>query len=75
MKCVICKTGETYLGQAIVTLSRGNATFVVKGVPAQVCSNCGEEYVDSATTAHLLAEVNSAAKTGVQVDIREYAAT
>jgi hypothetical protein len=28
-------------------------TLVVKDVPAQVCDNCGEEYVDADVTARL----------------------
>ncbi len=51
MKCVVCKHGETRPGTTTVTLTRGETTLVVKGVPACVCSNCGEEYVDDATTA------------------------
>jgi YgiT-type zinc finger domain-containing protein len=46
MKCVICKQGETQPGTAIVTLTRETLTLVVRDVPAQVCENCGEEYVD-----------------------------
>jgi YgiT-type zinc finger domain-containing protein len=27
-------------------LERESTTVVIKGVPAEVCHNCGEEYVD-----------------------------
>ena len=70
MKCVICRHGETKTGTATVTLTREQLTLVVKGVPAQVCENCGEEYV----TAQLLKVAEEAARTGVQVDVREYVA-
>ena len=46
MKCVICKKGETKAGTATVTLDKEGATLVFKGVPARVCANCGEEYID-----------------------------
>jgi hypothetical protein len=49
-------------------------TLVFKGVPAQVCENCGEEYVDEDTTARLLQVAEEAARAGVQVDVREYVA-
>jgi len=49
-------------------------TLVFKRVPAQVCENCGEAYLDEATTAHLLATAQEAARAGVQVDVREYVA-
>lgn len=74
MKCQICKHGETRPGKATVTLEREGTTLVVKGVPAVVCSNCGEEYVREEVTARLLKAAEEAAKAGVQVDVREYMA-
>jgi YgiT-type zinc finger domain-containing protein len=75
MKCVICKQGETRSGTSTVTLERNGTTLVVKGVPAQVCRNCGEEYVDESTTASLLKTAEEVACVGVQVDVRQYAVT
>lgn len=72
MKCLICKQGETKPGKTTVTLERNGMTLVFKGVPANVCVNCGEEYVDEKTTKQLLKAAEEAAKAGVQVDIREY---
>ena len=74
MRCVICKQAETKPGKATVTLERNGTTLVVKEVPARVCPNCGEEYVDEETTARLLQAAEEAARAGVQVDIREYVA-
>jgi YgiT-type zinc finger domain-containing protein len=74
MKCVICKHGETAPATITVTLERGGATLVFKSVPAQVCSNCGEEYVDDATTARLLQQAGKAIDAGVEVEVRAYAA-
>ena len=74
MKCVICKQGETRSGTATVTLVRGGLTVVYKGVPAQVCPNCGEEYVDSAVADQLLKEAEQTARNGTQVEVRQFAA-
>lgn len=74
MKCVICKLGETRPGTATVTLERNGITLVVKSVPAQICQNCGEEYVDEAITAKLMHQAEETAQKGVQVDVREYVA-
>lgn len=74
MKCVICKQGETRPGTATVTLERLSMTLVVKSVPALVCENCGEEYLDEEVTARLFREAEEAARAGVQVDVREYKA-
>ncbi len=72
MKCIICKLGETRPGKTTVTLERNGTTLVIKGVPADICANCGEEYVDEETTAQLLLAADEAVKSRVQVDIREY---
>jgi hypothetical protein len=48
--------------------------LVFKGVPAQVCQNCGEAYVDDATTRLVLQKAEEAARSGVQVDVRQFAA-
>ena len=74
MKCVICKQGETQPGKATVTLERKSLTLIIKNVPAQVCANCGEEYVDEKTTVQLMKAAEETAKAGVQVDVREYIA-
>ena len=72
MKCVICKRGKTRDEKTTVTLERGETTVVVKHVPAQICQNCGEEYVAERTTAKLFKLADQATRGGVQVDVREY---
>ena len=74
MKCAVCKQGETEKGKATVTLESGNATVVIKGVPADICGNCGEEYVAEKVTKQLLSIAEDAANEGVQINVREYAA-
>jgi YgiT-type zinc finger domain-containing protein len=74
MKCVICKKGETKDGTATVTLDKNGATLVFKGVPARVCSNCGEEYVDENIVTVLLQSAAQAARSGIQVEVRQYVA-
>ena len=72
MKCPICRTGETERGVATVTLERDGLTLVVRGVPARVCRNCGEEYVEEAEATRLLRDADEAARIGVKVDVRDY---
>ncbi len=74
MKCVICKKGTTRPGTSTVTLERDKATLVVRLVPARVCENCGEAYMDEKTTRRLLKTAEEAARAGVRVDLRDYAA-
>jgi YgiT-type zinc finger domain-containing protein len=72
MECVICKRGETRPGTATVTVRRNSTVLVTKGVPADICANCGEEYVGEATTAYLLRTAEEVSRAGVEVDVREY---
>jgi YgiT-type zinc finger domain-containing protein len=74
MKCVICKKGNTKLGKTTVTLDRDGSTLVFKDVPASVCTNCGEAYVDGEITARLLDSAEKAVRSGIQVEIRQYSA-
>ena len=72
MKCVICKRGETTPGRTTVTLEREGLTLVFRNVPAEVCRNCGEAYVDESTSRDLLRRGEDATKAGIAVDVREY---
>jgi len=72
MKCMICKHGETNNGTTSVTLEKGSSTIVFKEVPAHICDNCGEKYVDESTTKELLIKARNIVKNGVEVDIRKY---
>jgi len=72
MKCVICKYGETKEGTTTVTLERENSTIVFKDVPAKICDNCGERYLDRKTTQELLKRAKELVKSGAEVDIRKF---
>ena len=65
MGCVICKHGDTRPGTATVTLTREQLTLVVKDVPANVCENCGEEYVDEETSKQLFQMAEEVSRAGV----------
>ena len=73
MKCMICKHGETKQGITTVTLEKGSSTIIFKEVPAQICDNCGEKYIDDSTTKELLNKARKIVNNGVEVDIRKYA--
>ena len=49
-------------------------TMIVKDVPASVCDNFGEDYLESEITARLLEAAENAARDGVQVEVRSYTA-
>jgi YgiT-type zinc finger domain-containing protein len=74
MKCVICKQGKTGVGTATVTLERGKSTIVIKDVPAEVCENCGEYFLDTQTMARLEKMADEAEAHGVVVEVLSFAA-
>ena len=74
MRCVRCRDGNTSIGTTTVTLERDATTVVFRHVPAQVCENCGEAYIDVEVTRQLLHVIEEAAPGGVQVDVRQYVA-
>jgi YgiT-type zinc finger domain-containing protein len=74
MKCPICRKGETRSGTATVTLERAGLTLVVRNVPARVCDNCGEAYVEETEAARVLETATEAERAGVKVDVRDYVA-
>ena len=73
MRCVVCKQSDTQPGRVTVTLDRPGLTYVVKNVPALVCPNCGEDYVEADIASSILQSAESMARAGAQVYIREYA--
>jgi YgiT-type zinc finger domain-containing protein len=74
MKCVVCKTGTTEPGKATITLNHEGSTVVFKDVPAEICSNCGEEYTDEVVTERLLELSRETAETGAEVAVHHYVA-
>lgn len=74
MKCAICMHGETQNGHITVVLEKENTTLVFKNVPAEICENCGEEYLSSETNANLLTKANEAVNRGVDLELLRYAA-
>lgn len=74
MKCVICKTGQTHPGTTTVTLERANTVVVIRDVPAEICDNCGEYYLNEATAKRVYADADETARRHVEVEIQRYAA-
>jgi YgiT-type zinc finger domain-containing protein len=74
MNCVICKQGSTNPGSTTVTLQRGNTTVILKGVPAEICENCGEYYLSEEVSGQVLARAEAAVRGGAEVEILRFAA-
>ena len=74
MTCVICKHGETHPGKVTVTLQRESSTVIIKGVPGDVCENCGEYYLADDVTDRVLSVAEEAVAKGAEVEILRYTA-
>lgn len=74
MRCVLCKQADTRPGVTTVMMQRGESTFVVRDVPAQVCPNCGEDCVHAGVAGELLRSAEELFRSGIQFDVRRYPA-
>jgi YgiT-type zinc finger domain-containing protein len=57
-----------------VSLQRGDATVILKGVPADVCGNCGEYYLSEEVTRRVMERAEAAVTRGAEVEILRFAA-
>ncbi|MBI5331122.1 MAG: type II toxin-antitoxin system MqsA family antitoxin [Betaproteobacteria bacterium] len=74
MKCSLCKTGETHPGRTTVTLERTGCVVVIREVPAEICDNCGEYYLDEVTARRVYGNAEQGFERHVEVEIQRYAA-
>ncbi len=76
MICVICKNGETEPGVTTSTLERDSTIIFIRDIPAKVCNNCGEAYIDSQTLVkvHNMSPENSEPDDDVEVVVLKYPA-
>ena len=72
MKCSICKQGETQPGFTTVTLQRDERTLVIKGVPAEICENCGEYYLSQEIASRLYQQAEESLQHGAEVEIGRF---
>jgi YgiT-type zinc finger domain-containing protein len=50
MKCLVCKHNRFKKGKTTLPIERGKSILLITGIPAQVCANCGEPYLDEETS-------------------------
>ena len=69
MQCSICKNGTTKNSIITVPLVKGDSVLIVKGVPAEVCENCGEYYLDEKTTHELYELAQQSFQSGAELEV------
>src|SRR5947207_5062636 len=58
MTCVICKNKKMKRGTTVLPIERGKAVLLVTDIPARICANCGEPYIDERTAKQVEALAN-----------------
>ena len=72
MKCIVCKTGSSQPGTTTLSIDNGTTVVVIRNVPAEICSNCGEEYIDANTMKDIEKIVASAQKAGLNIAVQQF---
>jgi YgiT-type zinc finger domain-containing protein len=72
MNCLICRQAELVNGVTSVHLERDEMQFVITHVPARVCPDCGEAYVEQQVAEALLLQAVEISETGVLEGVFEY---
>ena len=71
MNCALCK-GNLTLGRVNHIIDLGDGIIIIKNVPANICNQCGEYYVDTQTAIKLEEIVDELRKNRVEVLIINY---
>ena len=66
--CPVCG-GEKVPGTTTFSVDLGDGVVVIRSVPAQVCSQCGDEWIDDRTARDLEDIVEQAKKRRHQVEV------
>jgi YgiT-type zinc finger domain-containing protein len=74
MTCAICKTGEMRPGKTTVMVERDRTVVIVREVPALICDNCGEYYLDNPVATRAATIIDNAVKNGAEVEVVRFAA-
>lgn len=69
--CPLCG-GKKKTGKTIFTVSLGEGVLVVRDVPALVCGQCGEEWIEDKTASRLEKFVDEAYKKHLQVEVTAF---
>lgn len=57
-----------------MTLQRDESVLVIRDVPAEICEDCGEYYLDEVTARRVYADAEQGFIRHVEVEIQRYAA-
>jgi len=73
MKCAMCK-GDMKEGIINYPVDRENQFLLIKNVPALICQQCGESYLDDEVFAKIEEIVENIKGSNVEIEIIKFAA-
>lgn len=71
MKCVLCKANLAK-GNVNHIVDLGEGIIIIKNVPAKICEQCGEYFLDTSTALRLETIVDEIRKNKAEVFIINY---
>ena len=71
MECFMCK-GELIEKKVNYMVDLKKTIIIIKGVPAKVCSECGEQYFDDETSQNIESIVNKLKDLSTEITIINY---
>ena len=74
MNCPICRNGQLNCGLTTLVFEKNNSTVVIKKVPANVCENCGEKFIDENVSKKVHSIATTEFKKGIEIEILNFAA-
>jgi len=73
MNCVLCK-GTMHNGTTHFPIDRDSQFLLVKNVPALICEQCGEMFIDDKVYQKIEEIVNSVQNSNVEIEVLRFAA-
>ncbi|HQC12001.1 MAG TPA: DUF1508 domain-containing protein [Methanoregulaceae archaeon] len=55
-----------------MTLERHGFTLIMEEVPAEICNNCGEDYIEDTVADEIMTIAENLSKTGSKIEVRKY---
>ena len=74
MNCPICKHGNLVDGTTTLIFEKNDCTVIMKMVPADVCNNCGEKFVDEPISKKVYSIVTTEFQKGIELEVLTFAA-
>lgn len=74
MICFVCKNGVVKPGRSSYVVERDKHVAVIRDVPAEICSQCGEVYFSADTAEALYEQAERILAKSQEVEITKFAA-